>query len=96
MVRNSFPNYYFYKDGADRPRSIASLHSKFQHYGFLEGRHDYIQWMFPNHFGSVFNSRSFPLNYVEHLLFKEDAEVGRRILTSIYIFFDFMGIRLNL
>jgi hypothetical protein len=95
-VRESLPNYCFYKDEADKPKSVSSLHSKFQNYQFLEGRHDYIQWMFPNHYGSAFNSRAFPLTYLEKRLFLDDNEVGLRLLTSLYIFLDFLGVRLDL
>lgn len=63
-MRMAFPNYCFYKE-SEGQRSIPSLHSKFQNYTFLENRHDYIQWMFPNHYGSAFNSKSSPLSYLE-------------------------------
>jgi hypothetical protein len=95
-VRKSLPNYYFYKQSGGEARSIGSLHSKFRQYKFLENRHDYIQWMFPNHYGSLFNSNSFQLTYVESQLFLDDSQLGLRMLFSIYLFLDFMGIRLHL
>jgi hypothetical protein len=52
--------------------------------------------MFPNHYGSKFNSSSFPLDYIETRLFRDDEHIGLRMLVSIYVFFDFMGIRLNI
>lgn len=44
---------------------LKDLHRKYEDYEFLEDKHDYIQWMFPNHYGSAFNSASKPLNYIE-------------------------------
>lgn len=52
--------------------------------------------MFPNHYGSAFNSKSFQLTYLEGLLFLDDPQVGLRMLHSIYLFLDFMGIRLKM
>jgi hypothetical protein len=52
--------------------------------------------MFPNHYGSAFNSKSSPLSYLEKRLFIDDITIGFLMLKSIYQFFDFMGIRLNL
>ncbi len=52
--------------------------------------------MFPNHFGSAFNSNAFPLTYVERELFLADLTIGANLVASIYIYFDFIGVRLNL
>jgi hypothetical protein len=52
--------------------------------------------MFPNHYGSSFNSKSFQLTYLESLLFLEDNQIGQRMLQSVYLFLDFMGIRLKM
>jgi hypothetical protein len=52
--------------------------------------------MFPNHYGSAFNSKSSPLSYLEKRLFINGPIIGFRMLKSIYTFFDFMGIRINL
>jgi len=52
--------------------------------------------MFPNHYGSAFNSQSWPLNYIEAKLFLLDKSIGLHMLKSIFIFMDFMGIYLDL
>lgn len=51
--------------------------------------------MFPNHYGSNFNSDSFPLNYIESQLFLQDKQIQAKLLHSIVLFFDFMGLRFN-
>lgn len=61
------PNYFFYKNAKRIRRNtmiLEELHAKFDDYHFLESVHDYIQWMFPNHYGSAFNSSSAALNYI--------------------------------
>ena len=52
-------NYKFYMEKIE-----TKLHSKRGDYRFLEDRHDYIQWMFPNHYESAFNYNSHPLGYL--------------------------------
>jgi hypothetical protein len=91
-----YQNYYFYKNKKKARYDIGGLQSKMGDYHFLEVVHDYIQWMFPNHYGSAFNSSSVPLGYTEAYLFLRENDIGITLLRSIYIFFDFMGIRLNL
>jgi hypothetical protein len=51
--------------------------------------------MFPNHYGSSFNSDSFALNYIESQLFLKDKQIQINLLYSIVLFFDFMGLRFN-
>lgn len=48
--------------------------------------------MFPNHYGSAFNSESKCLNYLESELFIKNLQIGLRMLQSIYIYFNFIGI----
>lgn len=97
-LQGELPNYCFYK-GSVKIRSkmmdINALHSKFGDYSFMEKVHDYIQWMFPNHYGSAFNSSSKPLNYIESELFIRDDHAKLSLLYSIFMFFDFMGIQLT-
>lgn len=93
-----YANYNFYKDHERISRcdlNITQLHRQNYNYVYLEGSHDYIQWMFPNHYGSAFNARARPLDYIESQLFMRDLEIGVRMLKSIYIFLDFMGLRFN-
>ena len=65
-------------------------------YRYLEGSHDYIQWMFPNHYGSGFNSEAQALNYIESEIFLKSEAIGLKMVKSIFIFLDFMGVRLSL
>ena len=65
-------------------------------YRRLEGRHDYIQWMFPNHYGSGFNAEASPLNYAESALFHHSQELGAKLLRSLHVFLDFMGLEFSL
>lgn len=51
--------------------------------------------MFPNHFGSAFNSQAAPLNYLEKYIFLKDRHIGLNIMISIWIFFDFMGLQVK-
>lgn len=52
--------------------------------------------MFPNHYGSSFNMSAAPLNYVESKLFWRSLPIGLKMLQSIVVFFDFLGIKLRL
>ncbi len=71
---------------------LKDLHRKYEDYEFLEDKHDYIQWMFPNHYGSAFNSASKPLNYIESELFLKDNQARLSLFYSVFIFIDFMGL----
>jgi hypothetical protein len=69
-----YPNYAFYKNQKKVRHGnmdLEQMHNKIYDYNFLEGIHDYIQWMFPNHYGSAFNSSSVPLSYTESYLFQK-------------------------
>ena len=74
---------------------LKKLLNQYQDYHFLEQTHDYIQWMFPNHYGSCFNSSSSPLNYLESELFLRDDHIALAIFQSATLFFDFMGLKFN-
>jgi len=51
--------------------------------------------MFPNHYGSGFNSKSQPLNYLESELFLEDQQIALAMFQSTVVFFDFMGLKFD-
>lgn len=51
--------------------------------------------MFPNHYGSKFNSDSYMLGYTEAEMFQSDYSVGCKMLESITIFLDFLGISMS-
>jgi hypothetical protein len=66
-MQNVLPNYCFYKNEVkirNKSMTLDQLQAKYENYDFLEDVHDYVQWMFPNHYGSAFNSSSKPLNYI--------------------------------
>lgn len=52
-------NYNFYLN------KIESIHQKKGDYYWLESQHDYIQWMFPNHYQSRVNYQSEAMGYRE-------------------------------
>lgn len=52
--------------------------------------------MFPNHYGSSFNSQAAPLNYIEKYIFLHDRSIALNMLISVNIFFDFMGLSVSL
>ena len=76
-------------------KNVNDLHEKIGDYDFLEKQHDYIQKMFPNHYQSKFNPDSDPLSYLEAKKFKESNIIGLRILKSVCVFFDFLGLKLK-
>ena len=75
-------------------KTINSLHSKKNNYQWLEGRHDYIQFMFPNHFKSFFNDQASPMSYLEVKLFRKERKLGNLMLESLKIYLDFIGVKL--
>ena len=91
------PNYMFYKNKKliRQKMNLAQLHKKYRSYRFLEEVHDYIQWMFPNHYASGFNDQSYALNYLQSQLFSLDAQVAANMFVSILLFFDFMGLKFD-
>jgi len=44
-------------------------------YKKLEVHHGYIQWLFPNYYGSSFNKDAFKLTSEEAKIFRENKEV---------------------
>ena len=56
-------NYEFY--AREDNEGIEKIHSKRGDYRWLEDKHDYIQWLLPNHYQSSFNSHSFAMGYLE-------------------------------
>lgn len=59
----------------------------------MEDTHDYIQWMFPNHYRSRFNYSSHSLNYQEAKIFRESRDIGERMVRSFEQYMDFIGIQ---
>jgi Opioid growth factor receptor (OGFr) conserved region len=57
-------------------RIFFSLISRKEDYNKLEIHHGYIQWLFPNFYGSAFNRDAFKLEKEEAKIFREDKEVS--------------------
>jgi hypothetical protein len=60
-------------------------------YSQLEGRHDYIQWLFPSPERSRFNSASWPLSADEAAAIRSDPHAKERIRQSFLLITDFYG-----
>lgn len=63
-------------------------------YSQLEGRHDYIQWLFPSPEPSRFNAASLPLSADEAVSIRSDAKARERIQTSFLLIADFYGFQM--
>ena len=64
-------------------------------YGQLEGRHDYIQWLFPSPERSRFNSGSYPLAAAEAEAIANDPAAKARLLKSYQLILDFWGFEMK-
>lgn len=62
----------------------------------MERSHDYIQWLFPNHYKSNFNWNSFKLGYDEADYFRRSEELGKKIMRSFEQFLMFMGVQVHI
>lgn len=60
-------------------------------YSQLEGRHDYIQWLFPSPERSRFNAASAPLSAEEALAISQDPVCKARVQKSFLLICDFYG-----
>lgn len=64
-------------------------------YSQLEGRHDYIQWLFPSPEASRFNAASLPLSAEEALAIRTDPIAKERIRRGFLLITDFYGFQMN-
>ena len=64
-------------------------------YSQLEGRHDYIQWLFPSPEASRFNAASLPLSLEEALAIRSDPIAKERIRRSFLLITDFYGFEMS-
>ena len=76
--------------------TIDDFHSAFGSrdefsYAQLEGRHDYIQWLFPSPERSRFNSGSYPLAAADAEAIANDPAAKARLLKSYQLILDFWG-----
>ena len=60
-------------------------------YSQLEGRHDYIQWIFPSPGRSRFNPASYPLSTEEAAAIRADPVAKERLRQSFLLITDFYG-----
>jgi hypothetical protein len=74
-LKKEFPNVAFYCDKETATYEkilLRDIHGKlFSDWRWMESCHDYIQWLFPNHYKSRFNWHSHELTF-------DEAEVFRR------------------
>eukprot|EP01017_Pseudomicrothorax_dubius_P035561 TRINITY_DN5000_c0_g1_i3.p1 TRINITY_DN5000_c0_g1~~TRINITY_DN5000_c0_g1_i3.p1 ORF type:complete len:196 (-),score=22.85 TRINITY_DN5000_c0_g1_i3:9-596(-) len=61
----------------------------------LELRHDYIQWLFPNYFRSMFNPDSCPLTTEEAKLFRNCRELAMLQIQAYKLMYAFFGLLLD-
>ena len=90
MLNMELANYEFYMGG-----EVEKLFERSGDYEWLEDNHNFIQWMFPNHFESSINLDTLPMGYLEVQLFRNTKALGQKLLRSINIFLDFMGVHLD-
>lgn len=64
-------------------------------YDFLEGSHSFVQWLFPNHFSSAFNSSSYALTLEEARRFRTEEIIAKRLMIAYDLMFDFYGFQLK-
>jgi hypothetical protein len=63
-------------------------------YKKLEIHHGYIQWLFPNFYGSAFNMDAFKLMPEEATIFRENIEVADRLVRAYELILGFFGMKL--
>lgn len=95
---NLSPNLAFYLKENSQVCSwnLDFLHTKKGNYWFLESNHSFIQWLFPNHFSSAFNSDSYELTIEEAKEFRRNRSIAESLLKSYEMMFDFYGIKFDL
>jgi len=89
------PNLAFYlnKPSQSCPWDFEALLNKKGNYDFLEFNHSFIQWLFPNHFSSAFNSNSYALTPQEASLFRKNPRIAQNLLKAYDMIFDFYGLK---
>lgn len=63
-------------------------------YRRLERHHGFIQWLFPNHYKSGFNSEAKKLSKKEAVIFKMELSISHRLVRSYELILDFFGMEL--
>eukprot|EP01017_Pseudomicrothorax_dubius_P017301 TRINITY_DN19569_c0_g1_i1.p1 TRINITY_DN19569_c0_g1~~TRINITY_DN19569_c0_g1_i1.p1 ORF type:complete len:337 (+),score=65.40 TRINITY_DN19569_c0_g1_i1:137-1147(+) len=60
-------------------------------YDLLEEHHGYVQWLFPNFYGSNFNDESIPLTQEEAKEFRSNPLIAERLVRAYELIYDFFG-----
>jgi len=63
--------------------------------GFLECDHDYIQWVFPSNERSKMNDEAPVLTLEEANVFREDAELKKKLIRSFEMFVKFLDLKFD-
>ena len=74
---------------------IEDLLNRKGDYNFLEGSHSFVQWLFPNHFSSAFNSSSYALTLSEAREFRSNDLIAKRLMKAYDLMFDFYGFQIK-
>jgi len=92
------PNAMFYLNlMQSRPQGdfIDKIHKYWKYdYKKLEIHHGYVQWIFPNFYGSAFNRDAYRLQPEEAKIFRERKDIAERLVRSYEMMMGFYGIRL--
>lgn len=74
---------------------IDKIHKYWKHdYKKLEIHHGYVQWLFPNFYGSAFNRDAYRLQPEEAKIFRERKDIAERLVRSYEMMMGFYGIKL--
>ena len=63
-------------------------------FDWLERKHDYVQWLFPNYFKSRFNKSSKELKFKEAQIFRTDKEIVQNFVNSYKMMLGFYGMEM--
>mmetsp|Transcript_14808 Transcript_14808/g.12615 ORF Transcript_14808/g.12615 Transcript_14808/m.12615 type:complete len:242 (-) Transcript_14808:150-875(-) len=93
------PNVMFYLNKMpSRPQGdyIDNIHKYWKtDYRKLEIHHGYIQWLFPNYYGSNFNRDAFKLLPEEAHMFRSNKEIATRLVKSYRLILGFFGMEID-
>jgi len=74
---------------------IDNIHKQWRYdYDKLEEHHGYIQWLFPNFYGSAFNGSAYKLTPEEAKFFRKTPEIAKRLVKSYQLIYNFYGMKI--
>jgi len=74
---------------------IDNMHKSWKFdYKKLEEHHGYVQWLFPNLYGSAFNGKAAKLSLDEAKVFRENLEISKRLIKSYELMYNFYGMKI--